>query len=279
MLAPTPPSPLRDPNVRIDEGAVNERILARETRVDYRRVEAASVKMPARFTSAEGKRLFVRMFATLQLNAHFVSVIARTRLEAAEIVRVETVLRERLDALTRQLDDAIDRAELLFQQHGITRAATYDARPLDLEVGVMSANGRRYLEAIMKLDQLMPLLQTLEIHEVLTAEQVDLQRRAMKRQVRGLAVAARHLAGGLRRRMNEMAPKEAGPTDAPRAEASRAEASRAEASHAEASHAEASHAEASHAEASHDAPHAQAAAPAEVMPAPPATAPVAPALE
>ena len=89
-----------------------DEFLAREAKVDYRRVEAASVKMPACFTSAEGKRLFVRMFATLQLNAHFISVIARTRLDAEDIARVESALRERIDAVSMALDKAIDGAEV-----------------------------------------------------------------------------------------------------------------------------------------------------------------------
>ena len=188
--------------VRVDQGGVNERILAREAKVDYRRVEAASVKMPACFTSAEGKRLFVRMFATLQLNAHFISVIARTRLDPEDVARVETALRERLDAVSAALDRAIDSAEALFKAHGITRVATYDTRALEIEVGVLSSSGRRYLELLGKLDQLMPLLQTLEIHEVITTREVDKQRALVKRQVRGVATAARNFASGLRRRMN-----------------------------------------------------------------------------
>jgi hypothetical protein len=197
--------------VRVDQGGVNERILAREAKVDYRRVEAASVKMPACFTSAEGKRLFVRMFATLQLNAHFISVIARTRLDPEDVARVETALRERLEAVSAALDRAIDGAEALFKAHGITRVATYDTRALEIEVGVLSSSGRRYLEVLGKLDQLMPLLQTLEIHEVITTREVDKQRALVKRQVRGVATAARNFASGLRRRMN--APDEA--TDGP----------------------------------------------------------------
>lgn len=188
--------------VRVDQGGVNERILAREAKVDYRRVEAASVKMPVCFTSAEGKRLFVRMFATLQLNAHFISVIARTRLDPEDVGRVETALRERLDAVSAALDRAIDGAEALFKAHGITRVATYDTRALEIEVGVLSSSGRRYLELLGKLDQLMPLLQTLEIHEVITTREVDKQRALVKRQVRGVATAARNFASGLRRRMN-----------------------------------------------------------------------------
>lgn len=200
--------------VRVDQGGVNERILAREAKVDYRRVEAASVKMPACFTSAEGKRLFVRMFATLQLNAHFISVIARTRLDPEDVARVETALRERLDAVSAALDRAIDGAEALFKAHGITRVATYDTRALEIEVGVLSSSGRRYLEVLGKLDQLMPLLQTLEIHEVITTREVDKQRALVKRQVRGVATAARNFASGLRRRMNAPDAAIEGPGDA-----------------------------------------------------------------
>jgi len=189
--------------VRVDQGGINERILGREAKVDYRRVEAASLKMPACFTSAEGKRLFVRMFATLQLNAHFISVIARTRLDPDDVAQVESALRERIEGVSTSLDKAIDGAEALFKVHGITRVATYDAQPLQVEVGVLSSSGRRYLEVLGKLDQLMPMLQTLEIHEVITTREVDKQRALAKRQVRSVATVARNLASGLRRRMNE----------------------------------------------------------------------------
>jgi len=188
--------------VRVDEGRVNERILAREAKVDYRRVEAASVKMPTRFASAEGKRLFVRVFATLQLNAHFISTMARTKLDHEEVAQAEGRLRERLDATSALLDKAIDGAEALFKAYGITVVATYDTQPLTLDVAVLSSAGRRYLELLGKVDQLMPLLQTLEIHEVITTREVDKQRAVAKRQVKGVATAARSLAAGLRKRMN-----------------------------------------------------------------------------
>ena len=90
--------------VKEDQGGVNARILARHAKVDFRRVEAASVKMPMRFASAEGKRLFVRMFATLQLNAHFISVIARTRLEHDVVAKVESAIRDQIDAASASLE-------------------------------------------------------------------------------------------------------------------------------------------------------------------------------
>lgn len=194
--------------VKVDQGGVNARILARETKADFRRVEAASLKMPTRFTSAEGKRFFVRLFNTQQLNAHFISVIARTRLDAEDIAQVEAAIRTQMEVVNDKLNQAIDGAEALFKAHGITSAATYDTVPLDVEVGVLSSSGRRFLEVLGKLDQLMPLLQTLEIHEVLTAQQVDLQRATLKRQVRDLANGTRNFAMGLRRRMNALAARD-----------------------------------------------------------------------
>jgi hypothetical protein len=82
-----------------------------------------------------------------------------------------------------------------------TSTATYDTVPLDVDVHVLSSIGRRFLEVLGKLDQLMPLLQTLEIHEVITTQAVDMQRAALKRQVRDVANGARNFAMGLRRRM------------------------------------------------------------------------------
>lgn len=196
--------------VKVDQGGVNARILAKETKADFRRIEAASVKMPTRFTSAEGKRFFVRLFNTLQLNTHFISVIARTRLDHDDIAKVEATIRAQLDAVNESLNSAIDGAEALFKAHGITSVATYDTVALDVEVGVLSSSGRRYLEVLSKLDQLMPLLQTLEIHEVITAQAVDIQRAALKRQVRDVANGARNFAIGLRRRMNAMGSRQGG---------------------------------------------------------------------
>ncbi len=197
--------------VKMDQGAINDRILAREAKTDFRRVEAASVKVLTHFTSAEAKRLFVRFFNTLQLNGHFISVIARTKLRHEDVERVEAALRERLEAVTDELNKAIDGAEALFKSHGITSFATYDTRPLAIEVGLISSSGRRYFELLNKLDQLMPLLQTLEIHEVITARDADIQRAGFKRMIRGVAGMARNLASGLRRRMNALEAAEREP--------------------------------------------------------------------
>lgn len=190
--------------VKHDQGGVNARILARETKADFRRVEAVSLKIKASFASAEGKRLFIRYFNTFQLGIHFISVISRTRLNHEDVAKVETLIREQVDKVAEQLNQAIDGAEALFKANGITSVATYDTVALELEVGVLSSSSRRYLEILGKLDQLMPLLQTLEIHEVITAQAVDIERAALKRRVRDVANGARNLASRLRREMNAL---------------------------------------------------------------------------
>lgn len=190
--------------VKVDQGGVNARILAREAKADFRRVEAASLKIPTQFTSAEGKRYFARLFNTLQLNMHFISVIARTRLDHDDVAKIEETIRVQIDTVADNLNKAIDDAEALFKAHGITGTATYDTVPLVLDVHVLSSISRRFLEVLGKLDQLMPLLQTLEIHEVLSTQAVDIQRAGLKRQVRDVANAARNFATGVRRRMNAM---------------------------------------------------------------------------
>lgn len=188
--------------VRIDQGGVNARIIARETRTDFRRVEAASIKMPVCFTSAEGKRTFVRRFGPLQLNMYFISVIARTQLESADVLKVEKAIRTQMDNVAHSMNKSLDAAEALCQHHGVTQLATYDTQALEMEIGVISSMTRRYLEILLKLDQLMPMLQTLEIHDVLTLEDVVNQRAILKRQVRNIALSVRGFANGLRRRMH-----------------------------------------------------------------------------
>lgn len=54
----------------------------------------------------------------------------------------------------------------------------------------------------------MPLLQTLEIHEIISAQQFDTQRAVLKRQVRDVANGTRNFAMGLRRRMNALSARE-----------------------------------------------------------------------
>ena len=54
----------------------------------------------------------------------------------------------RLNGNKRRVSAEIDGAELLFKNHSIETVATYDTVPLEVEVGITSALGRRYFELI-----------------------------------------------------------------------------------------------------------------------------------
>jgi hypothetical protein len=113
-------------------------------------------------------------------------------------------MQEQMDKVAAALDKTIDGAEALFTAHGIAAPATYDTLPLEVDVGVLSSFGLRYLELLGKLDQAMPLLQTLEIFRVVTTQDVDIERAGLKRKVRDVANGARSLATRMRRAMNAL---------------------------------------------------------------------------
>ena len=191
---------------RWDEGGTNERIFARrENLADFRRVESASLKYHARLHSPEGKRMFARLFYSFQLSVHYIETQGRMKLPAEAIDAMEDRLREMMRLITATIDKSIDWAEELFKQRGIEQLATYETVPMELEVGVISSLGRRFFEVLHKLDQVMPLLQTLEIEELARASIVDRQRSDLKSDVRRVAIAARRLSNGVRVRIAALA--------------------------------------------------------------------------
>ena len=212
--APTSETPV--PKILLDDGAVNERIVkAAGTSVDFRRVETASIKLTVKLFSADGKRFFMRKFNSFQLLNHFISTIARTRLAESRIRQMEETIRNAVELISNQLDLALDNADRLFKLHGITQVASCDTVPLEMPVHVLSSISRRYLAAICKLDQLMPILQTLEIYEVHSLSEIDSQRASLKRDLTEVLREARMMAATLRQEMGDLRQATAGQDTAP----------------------------------------------------------------
>lgn len=194
----------------MDSGEANRRILSKdEYRADFRRVEAASLKRRTSLASGEGKRIFARCFYTFQAGMYFVSTLGRTKLPRESIEQIEQAVRAKLEVAAKEVDKVIDSAELLLKQNSIEVIATYDTVPLEIEIGITSALGRRYFELIHKLDQAMPLIQTLEIEEVINEKAAEHQRSNCKRIVLSLSSTVRNFSSGVRRRMNEEDAKRA----------------------------------------------------------------------
>jgi hypothetical protein len=192
----------------MDNGEANKRILSNtKYKTDFRSVEGASLKRKTALASPEGKRMFGRCFYSFQVNAYVVSAIGRTKLPRETIEQIEQTVRAKLEAAAKELDRSIDGAEALLKQNNIDDIASYDTAPLERDAAITSGLGRRYFELIHKLDQVMPLIQTLEIWEVLNERQADQERSHCKRVVIALASSVRNFAAGVRRRMNELDEK------------------------------------------------------------------------
>ena len=190
---------------RLDAGETNRRILNKEeSRQDFRRVEAASLKRRTKLQSAEGKRLFVRCFYSFQASMYFISAMGRTKLPHEAVEEIEGAVRKKLEDAAEVLNRAIDQAEVLLKSNNIESVATYDTVAMEEEVGITSALGRRYFELFHKLDQLMPLMQTLQIEEVITEREEEKQRSTLKRVILSITSSARNFNVGVRRRMNDV---------------------------------------------------------------------------
>lgn len=67
--------------------------------------------------------------------------------------------------------------EQRLKEASIDTFASFTIVPMEEDVAIVSAIGRRYFEFLHRLDQLMPLLQTLEIEELVTETELDRLRR------------------------------------------------------------------------------------------------------
>ena len=195
-----------------DYGETNRKLLAKEAAADLTRVESASRKVNISLASPEGKRLYLRCFYVSQANFHFISVFARMKLPAEDVDQVEQELRTMLDARIVLANQRIVAFEKLCHQHGIHELASYDIEPLALEAKVFSMFGRRLLELISKVDQLMPMLETLCIDEVLSTSQLITEKSQIKKTVRAVTATTRALSLGLLKRINALPATERKPT-------------------------------------------------------------------
>ena len=202
------------PKIVVDEGRINERILDKLSLKDYlAKIEAPRRKIPIRLCSPNMKRVFLRFFDSMQVNLYFISVFARTHLPEHEVAAVEDVILKHMTDVSAEVDHAIAGAHALFDANGITSPAEYDAKPLEIQVRVISKFGRRYLELIAQVDTLLPLLETLSIDDVITQGELRLQKETINKAVRQVAGAARLYAARLRARINHLAAAEAAAAD------------------------------------------------------------------
>lgn len=185
-----------------DHDATNRKLLARNATAKSDQIESASRKVTITLCSPEGKRLYLRCFEITQIHFHYVTVFARMKIPEQEVARIEGELRTMLDNRIARLNQALVDAEAKCHAHGITSLASYDVEPLIFETKIFSMLDRRLLELIEKVDQLMPMLETLCIDEAMTPSQLIVEKSKIKKTVRGSTKAARLVRAALERRAN-----------------------------------------------------------------------------
>jgi hypothetical protein len=190
-----------------DHDAANRKLLARKAAAKTDHIESASRKVAITLCSPEGKRLYLRYFEITQINFHYITVFARIKVSWQDVEKFEQELRALLDnGLTRVNQALVDTAAKCVAS-GVTSLATYDVEPLGFDAKVFSTLDRRLLDLIEKVDQLMPMLETLCIEEVLTPSQLIIEKLCFKKTVRGVAREAHIIRGSLERRANTASAK------------------------------------------------------------------------
>jgi hypothetical protein len=190
-----------------DDGRINERILANLRKKDWlQKLESAYLVYPTDLHSPEIKRLYLRFFDVTSLNVHFIQVYCRTKLPHEMVVQAERFLESAILKAVTELDGDIIRAQQLLDGNGIRNLANYLAKPLRVDVRVLSSITNRYLDLFVKTDHLLRILETLQISGAIKIEECDTRRAMLKRQVRRIASSGRNLSDGLRQRLNALSP-------------------------------------------------------------------------
>jgi hypothetical protein len=186
----------------VNHGATNRRLLALKVIAKSDHIESASRKVSITLCSPEGKRLYLRCFEITQVNFHYITVFARMKVAEQEVERIEQEIRNMLENRLARANHALANMEAQCVAQNITSLATYDIEPLLFETKVFSMLDRRLLELIEKVDQLMPMLETLCIDEAITPSQLVIEKSKFKNMVRGAAKAVRIARATLQRRAN-----------------------------------------------------------------------------
>lgn len=190
---------------RMDAEAANRRILEKVgERADFRRVEEASIKRTTCLSSPTGKRILARCFYSLQLNLWYLQVVGRGKLPEADIEQVETLVRRNLERAVEAMNKELDGAHDLLKRHAVETVATYDAAPLRVEVSIVTAQARRFFELLHKIDEVMPLIQTLAIEEIIDDRTAARMRTRCSRLALKIAGSARALALACRRKVRSL---------------------------------------------------------------------------
>lgn len=180
-----------------EQADINARLVQRVSSSDVSGIEAAGRTLPIELYSPEAKRLFLRHFNAFQRHMHFISVVARHALRKADIDSIENTINTVIEEQLKAANAALSRADATCRHHGITSLAVYTVPPLKMDITLISPFGRSLHELILKIDQLMPMIETMALDQIATNTSVFSTKSMAKKWIRRVAGAARAQAGRL----------------------------------------------------------------------------------
>lgn len=178
---------------------LNAKIERRISTRDYlEALESAYVEYPTVINSPVIKRVYIRFFDATQLNVHHISVYGRIGLREEQVVQVEDRIRKSLEDVDAYLNEKLRECEALFQANGITAMPRHLA-PKEFRVRVISPLSRKFLNALIKADQVVGMIELLVIEDLIKTTRGEMLIAEVRNRLRKIAVGARTLALGVRK--------------------------------------------------------------------------------
>ncbi len=173
--------------IECDPDDFNARMLAKIEKSRLTRYEGSHIPFDVVLRSPETKRVFARSFNSFQANMFIMLAQARQQFPKEVIDNVEQDIRKSISQCMEQAKREIAAAEKLCEKNGVVRSVEYADEPIVVSAHVISSDGLRYLKLVLKIDQLMVMLETLAAVNLLSGNAADRRKKYYKRTVLQIA--------------------------------------------------------------------------------------------
>jgi hypothetical protein len=173
--------------IECDPDDFNARMLAKIAKSRLTRYEGSHIPFDVVLRSSEIKRVFARSFNSFQANMFIMLAQARQQFPKEVLDSVEQDIRDRIAQCMGQAEREIAAAEKPCEKNGVARSVEYADEPIVVSAHVISCDGLRYLKLVLKIDQLMVMLETLAAANLLSGNAADRRKKHFKRAVLQIA--------------------------------------------------------------------------------------------
>ncbi|RJF99425.1 hypothetical protein D3871_13505 [Noviherbaspirillum saxi] len=173
--------------IECDPDEFNARMLAKIAKSRLTRYEGSHIPFDVVLRSPEIKRVFARSFNSFQANMFIMLAQARQQFPKEVVDSVEQDIRKRIDQCMDQAKREIAAAKKLCEDNGVVRSVEYADEPIVVSAHVISSDELRYLKLVLKIDQLMVMLETLAAVNLISGNTADRRKKHFKRAVLQIA--------------------------------------------------------------------------------------------